>query len=127
MRIQIVLLLGMIAVIGASRRTGLAQSSQAAPTRVRVSNGVMAGLIKSKVAPIYPADAKAEHLSGSVVMREIISNTGSVEKLDVVSGPQKLQQAALDAVRQWSYRPYELNGKPVEVETTIVVNFSLQK
>ena len=90
-----------------------------------VSGGVMAGNILTKVAPVYPDDARAAHISGTVVLHAIIGKDGVIEKLVVVSGPKELQRAALDAVRQWVYKPYLLNGNPTEVDTTIKVNFSL--
>jgi protein TonB len=64
-------------------------------------------------------------VSGTVVLKATISATGHIKNLEVVSGPSLLQQAALDAVRQWVYRPYLLNGQPVEVMTTINVVFTL--
>jgi protein TonB len=92
---------------------------------VKVAGGVLAGQVLSKVAPVYPADAKAAHVEGAVVLRAIISKTGEVENLQVISGPKELMASALDAVRQWTYKPYLLNGEPVEVETTITVNYRL--
>jgi TonB family protein len=81
----------------------------------------------SKVAPVYPEDAKKARITGSVVLAAIIGKDGTVENLKVVSGPSQLQQSALDAVRQWKYKPYLLNGDPVEVKTTITVVYSLSK
>jgi protein TonB len=78
-----------------------------------------------KITPQYPAIAKAARIQGTVVLQATISKTGSIENLRVVSGPPMLQQAAMDAVRQWRYRPYLLNGDPVEVETTVNVVFNL--
>jgi protein TonB len=78
-----------------------------------------------KTVPQYPPIAKAAHMQGTVVLQATISKTGSIENLKVVSGPAMLQQAALDAVRTWRYRPYLLNNDPVEVETTVNVIFSL--
>jgi TonB family protein len=92
-------------------------------TPIRVSAGVMAGQIVSRVDPVYPPIAKAAGVSGAVVLHAVISKTGTVENLTVVSGPQMLMGAALDAVKQWTYKPYLLNGQPVEVDTTITVNF----
>jgi TonB family protein len=86
-----------------------------------VSSGVAAGMLKTKVDPIYPADV---NVSGTVVLHATISTQGRVETLRVISGPAMLQQAALDAVRQWTYQPYRLNNKTVEVETTINVVFT---
>jgi TonB family protein len=92
---------------------------------VRVSAGVMAGQVLSRVNPIYPPDAKAAHVEGAVVLHAVISKTGEVRDLYVVSGPDELQASALDAIGQWIYKPYLLNGQPTEVETTITVNYKL--
>ena len=91
------------------------------PQRVAVSAGVAVSMLKTKIDPVYPAEAIKNHLSGAVVLHATISTKGYVESLRVISGPAALQQAALDAVRQWIYRPYLLNDTPVEVETTINV------
>ncbi len=84
------------------------------------------GLLLLKNAPPYPAFAKATHTQGTVVLEAIISKAGAIENLRVVSGPPMLRQAAFDAVRTWRYRPYLLDGQPIEVETTVNVIFSLQ-
>lgn len=97
----------------------------AAPTRVRVSQGVSEGNLISQIKPPYPPMAKMARVQGSVVLQAIISKQGTIENLRVVSGHPMLVQPALDAVRQWRYRPYLLNGEPVEVETQITLNFSL--
>jgi protein TonB len=91
-----------------------------------ISSGVAAGLLIHKVVPQYPAIPRTMRLEGTVVLQAMISKSGTIENLRVVSGPALLQQAALDAVQQWRYRPYLLNGQPVEVETTINVEFKLQ-
>ncbi len=91
-----------------------------------VSSGVMSGYLVYKVIPAYPAIPREIRLSGTVVLQATIGKTGAIENLRVVSGPAMLQQAALNAVAQWRYRPYLLNGQPVEVETTINVEFTLQ-
>ena len=103
---------------------GGGQSASGAP--VRISGGVMAGNILIKVAPVYPQEAKDAGISGPVVLHAIIGKEGRVESLAVVSGPKELQGAALDAVKQWTYKPYLLNGEPTEVNTTITINFSLE-
>ncbi len=95
------------------------------PKVIRVSGGVMAGQILSKVEPVYPAEAKARGIAGAVVLRAVIGTEGTVQNLTVVSGNELLAAAALDAVRQWTYKPYLLNGEPIAVETTVTVNFSL--
>jgi TonB family protein len=92
---------------------------------IRVSPGVMAGQAITQPQPVYPAEAKAAHIQGTVTLHAIISRDGSVEKLAIVSGPKELVRSAIDAVSQWKYKPYLLNGQPVEVETTINVNYSL--
>ena len=90
-----------------------------------VSAGVLAGQILTHVNPVYPLEAKAAHVEGAVVLRAVISKTGGISKLEVVSGPQELQASAVAAVAQWIYKPYLLNGQPIEVETTITVNYKL--
>jgi periplasmic protein TonB len=91
---------------------------------VRVSSGVMAGLIVHKVDPVYPEEAKAAGVSGAVVIAATIDDHGKVTKPAVVSGPAMLHDAALVAVRQWTYKPYQLNGAPVFVSTVVTVNFA---
>jgi protein TonB len=97
----------------------------ATPDRVRVSSGVASGNLVNKVQPVYPPIARTNRIAGQVILHAIISKSGNIENLQVVSGHPMLTQAALDAVRQWKYKPYMLNGEPVEVETTIQVNFNL--
>ncbi|HZL26105.1 MAG TPA: M56 family metallopeptidase [Acidobacteriaceae bacterium] len=94
---------------------------------VRVSAAVMAGNVLTRVNPVYPPDAKAAGVSGTVVLHAIIGKSGEIESLVVVSGPAELQTSALDAVRQWRYMPYLLNGEPTEVDTTITVNYNLNR
>lgn len=93
--------------------------------RVRVSQGVMAGLLLSKVPPEYPPAAKDKHIQGVVLLRVIIDREGKASNIQLISGHPLLAPAAIDAVRQWKYKPYLLNGKPVEVETQVTVNFTL--
>jgi protein TonB len=97
----------------------------AAPVKVNISAGVAVGMLLQKTQPIYPPIAKAARVSGTVVIQATISKTGSIEGLKVISGPAMLQQAAIDAVKSWRYRPYLLNNEPVEVETTVNVIFTL--
>ena len=92
--------------------------------QTRVSR-MMEGNIVHRVQPEYPALAKIAHVQGTVVLRAIISKAGTIENVQVLSGPALLVQAAKDAVKQWRYRPYVLNDEPVEVETEITVNFLL--
>jgi TonB family protein len=95
------------------------------PNKINIAPGVAAGLLCEKFQPIYPPIAKAARVSGTVVLQATISKTGEVENLRVISGPAMLQQAALDAVKNWRYRPYLLNNEPVEVDTTVNVIFTL--
>jgi protein TonB len=95
------------------------------PTKVIISSGVMAGNLVDKVTPQYPTIARAAHVQGTVVLQATISKRGTIENLRLLSGPPLLEQAALDAVRSWHYKAYQLNGQPVEVETTISVFFNL--
>jgi protein TonB len=90
-----------------------------------ISSGVAAGLLIQKVLPTYPPIARAARVEGTVALQAVISKFGTIENLRVVGGPTMLQQSAIDAVKQWRYRPYMLDGDPVEVETTINVIFSL--
>jgi protein TonB len=85
----------------------------------------MAGMLVYTVIPTYPEIGRAVRAQGTVQLQATISRDGTIENLRVVSGPPLLQQAAMDAVKQWRYRPYLLNGEPVEVETTINVDFRL--
>ena len=95
------------------------------PTRVRVSQAVMAQLLIKKVPPEYPQEAHKKHIQGTVVLRGIISNKGDVAEVAVVSGEPMFTQAAIEAVKQWKYKPYRLGGRPVEVETQFQLNFVL--
>ena len=96
------------------------------PSSLNVSASVMAGNLLSKAVPIYPPAAKKAKIQGAVVLEAVIGKDGNVKNLRVVSGPQELQQSAIDAVRQWVYRPYLLNGDPIEVVTNIHVVYSLK-
>ncbi|HMC30380.1 MAG TPA: energy transducer TonB [Candidatus Angelobacter sp.] len=97
----------------------------ATPQKLRVSSGVVEGLKLNAPNPTYPQMARIAHIQGDVVLQATISKTGTVENLRAVQGHPILIQAALDAVRQWKYKPYILNGEPVEVETTIKVQFHM--
>lgn len=92
---------------------------------LHVSSGVMAGRLLVPIQPVYPAIARAAHVSGIVVVEAVISKAGAIESLRVVSGPEMLRAAALEAIRAARYQPFRLNGEPTEVQTTITVNFTL--
>jgi protein TonB len=97
----------------------------ATPQRVRVSQGVSQGLLIKKVNPAYPPLARQARIQGQVVLQAEISKDGTIENLRLISGHPMLAPAAIEAVKQWRYKPYMLNGEPVEVETTVMVNFTL--
>jgi len=97
----------------------------ATPQRVRVSQGVSQGLLIHQVKPSYPPLARQARIQGTVVLQAVIGKDGNIQGLKVVSWHPMLAPAALEAVKQWKYKPYYLNGEPVEVDTTINVNFTL--
>jgi len=92
-----------------------------------MSEGVMEAALLNKVQPQYPVAARLMHIAGIVRLQAIIGKDGSVRDVEVLSGNPILVQTALAAVRQWRYRPTELNHEIVEVETEITVNFILQQ
>jgi protein TonB len=105
--------------------TPVAVPKVATPQRVRVSQGVTQGLLIRKVPPTYPPLARQARISGNVVLQAQISKTGDIINLQLLSGHPMLAPAAIEAVKQWKYKPYILNGEPVEVDTQITVIFSL--
>jgi len=94
---------------------------------VRISSGVAAGLLLSKVNPQYPPEAKTARLQGVVVLLIKIDKEGRPHDIQSVSGVPLLADAAIEAVKQWQYKPYLLNGQPTEVETTVQLNFTLNR
>jgi periplasmic protein TonB len=96
-----------------------------APQRIKQGGNVTAASIITQTRPIYPPLARQARIQGNVVLHAIIDKDGRVAQLEVVSGHPLLVQAALDAVKQWRYRPTLLNGEPVEVDTTITVTFTM--
>jgi|SRR5579863_226627 len=100
---------------------------KATPSRIRQGGAVTQASLINRVQPNYPPLARQTRISGTVRLHAIISKDGTVQQLEVLSGHPLLVQAALDAVRQWRYRPTTLNGEPVEVDTTIDVIFSLNQ
>ncbi|HEY3989900.1 MAG TPA: energy transducer TonB [Acidobacteriaceae bacterium] len=126
--------LGPFAREGGGSLTGLPDSIGAGavpqvrvapPRKPVISSGVMEGRKLSGDNPRYPAIAVVARVQGTVVLAATISKTGAIQNLHVVAGPSMLVSAAEEAVRTWRYRPYLLNGEPVEVETTIQVIFHL--
>jgi protein TonB len=105
--------------------TPVAVPKVATPQRVRVSQGVSQGLLIKKVQPAYPPLARQARIQGQVLLQAEISKDGNIQNLRLISGHPMLAPAAIEAVKQWRYKPYYLNGEPVEVETQITVIFSL--
>jgi periplasmic protein TonB len=112
-------------VIGGIIGTSTAAVPKVAITRTRVSSGVISGLLIKRVEPTYPALAKTARVQGTVVLHAIISKEGNIQGLTLVSGPAMLAPSAIDAVKQWRYKPYLLNGDAIEVDTTVEVTFRL--
>ncbi len=112
-------------VIGGIIGTSTAAVPKVAISRMRVSSGVTTGLLLKKVEPTYPPLAKTARVQGTVILHAIISKTGTIEGLTLISGPAMLAPAAIDAVKQWRYKPYLLNGDPIELDTTVEVKFTL--
>ncbi|MGH9627200.1 MAG: energy transducer TonB [Bryobacteraceae bacterium] len=102
-----------------------AAEPEAAPKPVQVGGKVMEAMIVKRVLPVYPRLARDMRLSGTVKLVGVIAKDGTIQRLEVVQGHPLLTAAALDAVRQWVYRPTLLNGKPVEVIAPIEVHFRL--
>ena len=99
--------------------------SQPASASIRVSAEVSQGLLVKQVPPVYPPLARQARIQGTVVLKAVIATDGTVNSLELVSGHPMLVSAAIDAVKQWRYKPYLVNGVPAEVHTTINVNFLL--
>src|ERR1039457_1724144 len=99
----------------------------APPTTIRVGSNVQQAKLLVKVMPVYPPEAKAQGIEGTVVLQATIDKDGTVASLMVLSGDPMLVTAAMDAVKQWQYSTTLLNGDPVEVVTEIRVNFTLAK
>jgi TonB family protein len=100
------------------------EEHQQARQRLRVKD-VAQKLLVSRVAPVYPKDLRKQRIQGMVKLSVGISKDGNVIDAKLISGHPGLGQAAIDAVRQWKFKPYLLNGQAVEIETEIWINFSL--
>lgn len=92
---------------------------------LNISQGVSRGLLMKKVSPTYPSNAMSMHVEGAVELLATVSKAGNITAVKVLSGEPLLTRAAVDAVKQWKYKPYLLNGEPVEIQTQITVNFKL--
>jgi TonB family protein len=96
-------------------------------SRVRVGGNAASSNLIHKVPPVYPQGAKDSHIQGTVVLETYVNKDGLVDNLKLLSGHPLLAQAAIDAVRQWTYKPTLLNGQPVDIVTTVTVNFALAR
>lgn len=95
------------------------------PGRVRVGGNVIAAQLLHMVQPVYPPIARTAGIQGTIVLHAVIAKDGTIKELQYISGPPLLMHSAMDAVRRWIYKPYLLNGEPVEVDTTIEVVFAI--
>lgn len=96
--------------------------------RIKVPQGVAdRRLLCATLIPIYPAEARAKHLEGAVVLKALIGSDGLIKKLTPVSGIPIFIEPAMRAVKDWRYRPYTVKGKPAEIETEITVNFKIEE
>jgi TonB family protein len=100
--------------------------STAPPMRVRIGGEMAKRNLIDIMEAIYPKAARDAHVQGTVKLHLVLAQDGSVKAIEVVSGDPLLQQAAIDAVKQWRYKPTLLNGQPVEVDTTVDVNFQIK-
>lgn len=101
-------------------------SPDASRARVRVAEKVMRAFLVTKVNPSYPSEAEKQHVDGTVLLHINIDENGNVSKVELVSGHPLLVPTAIEAVKQWKYRPYLLNQKPVEVETMVLIKFVIE-
>ena len=122
---------GSVLQMAASRagEAGLGNVLSTAPALPRlgvpVSQGVTGGILLHKVQPAYPSEARRSHLEGVVALEAVITEQGQIEDLRVISGPPALAQAAVNAVSQWRYSPYMLNGKPIRKQTRVNITFKV--
>lgn len=119
--------IGAISVAGEANHLNLLDNKNkpSAPAAIAVGGDVKAARLLSTVAPVYPQLARAQRVSGNVVIDALIDENGKVAGMKVGSGPALLQQAAMDALRQWKYQPATLNGKPVPMHLSITLQFKL--
>jgi len=121
--------MGMAATGSGGALSNLVDTSPTGPQpilqKVNISQGVSQGLLMKKVQPVYPRTAMAMHVEGVVELAATISKTGDITSVKVLKGDSQLTRAAIDAVKQWKYKPYLLNGEPVEITTQVTISFKL--
>ena len=119
---QFLILVGLLGLLVSAQ----AQTyTVAKPKKLRVSSGVAEGLKTHDVTPKYPREAREKGIQGDVLLQATIDTKGNITNLNAVQGDPILVEASIKAVKQWRYKPYVLNGEPVEVETTIKIQFHL--
>jgi TonB family protein len=123
---------GGFRLVGASQRESFVEPPQsnkppgaASPQRIQIGGTVQQAKATYHPAPVYPPEAKAEHIQGTVILQAIIGTDGSIQDLELIQGQCYLAESALDGVKRWRYLPTLFNGKPVEVRTTIQVVYAL--
>ncbi len=114
-------------VLGSTRSVPVLAKTPEPPKRMRIASRVVAANLIHDVAPVYPPEAGRARIEGTVVLLAVIGRDGTVRDVQVKSGSPLLAQAAMDAVKQWRYRPYFLNGEPVEVDSQITITFNLSR
>ena len=112
-------------IVNAANSAAVPKFIPVVPQRVRISQGVTKGLLIHRVEPTYPPLARSARVQGEVILSAVIDADGQIQNLQLVSGHPMLVPSAIEAVKKWRYKPYLLNGSPVEVETMITVIFSL--
>jgi protein TonB len=105
--------------------SGAVSLPKASGQSLQVSQGVSQGLLVHKVNPVYPRQAQEGHIQGSVQLMATIAEDGSISSVKVLKGDAALASAAADAVKQWKYKPYYLDGQPIAIQTQITLNFKL--
>jgi len=108
-----------------SSRIDVGQATAAA-AQSQVTSSAVGGTLLRKVQPVYPAQAIAQHLEGSVVLQATVAADGKVQEVTVLRGDPLLARAATDAVRQWQYEPFRADGKPIQKQTEITIDFKAQ-
>ena len=120
---------GVLSEVLASTRSVpvIPKTPEPTPRRMRIASRVAEANLIHDVAPTYPAEAGRARIEGTVVLLAVIGKDGTVRDVRVESGLPVLAQAAIDAIKQWRYRPYLLNGEPIEVDFQITINFTLSR
>ena len=114
-------------VLGSTRSVPVIAKTPELNKRMRIASRVAEANLIHDVAPTYPPEAGRARIEGAVVLLAVIGKDGTVQDVRVESGLPVLAQAAIDAVKQWRYRPYLLNGEPIEVDSKITINFTLSR